>query len=380
MRVTILSLCLLFSISSFGQRKWEYALNLNYNSAFVKPIAADTFTNKPGVGFGIMVERNFGGFALQLNPSINQTSYLHDFDNYTSISNAFDVSLLAVKPIDKNKQTFVNLGLIYSYNLSYEERHHAKLTKPLRNTFIRSQPVDYAVQLGLSIDLNPGARLNINYLDFVGGKQSAGAITGQIDYLQVGVQVRFNELLNSDRIHNKYKAEQANIALAKDQVANLSKQGGKELGLLVFVIGTTESKKVGIFESKSPEKRDSLRKVKLSHIRTAIKDHYKFGNFVITTDSLFDNKSDTLKVLNDSIVNSFDLSGHKVYYAFMDNLFLDMNTQLKWGIFMYDDQMKRLKDPFPHFIPYGQLDKDFSEIESLIIYFNQRLEMFKSID
>jgi hypothetical protein len=373
MRVILLSFSLLLSITAFGQNKWEYGINVNFNSAFVKPVSADTFTNKPGFGAGLMLERKFKSFDLQLNPAFSQTSYLHEFDNFTSISNAMDVSLLGIIPIDKSKQTFINFGPIASYNFTYEERYLNTQKMPIKNTLIESKPLDIGVQFGVALDLNQGTRLNVLYTDFFNGKQTSGAITGQIDYLQIGVQVRFVDLLSSERTNSKHTAEQLAINTANQQVKDLGKDGN---GLLIFVVGTSETQKSSLFNSKSPELKDSLRKAKLQNIKNAIRSEYKFGRYVITTDSLFDIRAETLMVLTADSTEKFLPLNFKKYYALIDELFLESNGQLKSGIFIYDEQMNQLKHPFPFFTPYRELDQNFSEVGSMIMTFNQSLEQY----
>lgn len=374
MRIVYVFLSLiLFSVAQ-GQTKWEYGINLNFNSAFIKPISSDTFTNKPGFGAGLMIERQFQTLTLQFSPSFSQTSYNHDFDNYSSISNALDMSLLVLQPLDKNKQTFLSYGFVTSYNFIYEERYLSTQKAPIRNTLIKTNPFDFGLQLGIGLDLNPGARLTINYMDFINGKQRSGSITGQIDYLQFGVQIRFVDLINSDQTNSKHLAEQARINAANQQVKDLAKDGN---GLMVFVIGTTEFKKADVLNSKSPEQIENERQLKLKNIYKAINQHYTYGSYVITTDSLLQ--------LNTSTINVLTLDGTKqittienIYYAKIDEMFLETNSQLKWGIFVFDDQMNRLQEPFPYYTPYRQFDKDFSEVETMIKTFNQSLLQYGS--
>lgn len=374
MRIFLSSLFLLLSLTVLGQSKWEYGLNLNFNTSFVKGVSSDTFTNKAGFGAGLMLERKFNKFSLQFNPSYTQTRYNHDFANFTSISNAFDASLLAVHPIDASGQTVVNYGVITTYNLLYDEHYLSGLNPDIRNTDILANPFNMGIQFGVGLDLNPGARLTVNYMDFLNGKQHPGKIVGQIDYLQFGIQIRFNELLNSKSVNNKYDAAQAQIERANQNVEDL-KHGGN--GLLVFVIRTAETKKVGLFDSKSPEERDSLRKVRLFNIKEAIRTNYQFGSYVITTDSLLEPRSETLMILTEDSVEKFNTaSKNTLYYAKIDELFLEHNGQVKWGIFVFDSGMNLLEEPFPYFTPYRQFDQIFETSETMIQSFNLRLKQY----
>lgn len=367
MRIAFVVTAIIVSGLAQAQSKWEYGINVHFNSSFVKPVSSDTFTNKPGFGGGLMLERKFNSFSLQLNPSYSQTRYEHDFQNFTSISNALDISLLALQPMDSKRQTFFSYGFISSYNFIYEERHLSTQKQPIKNTLIQKRPWDFGYQLGVGLDLNPGARLTIHYMDFLNGKQHAGRITGQIDYLQLGIQVRFLELLSSERVTAKYEAEQQALATATQQVADLSNSGD---GVLVFVIGTTESQKT--FDTRTTEQKEFLRTQKLLNIQQAIRAHYTFGDYVITTDSLLAEGS----ILVGDSTESFDASQKTIYYAKIDQMFLDINGQQKQGIFVFDKDMNRLAHPFPYFTPYRQLDQQFSEVDAMIKSFNQSLNNF----
>ncbi len=373
MRVRLSVIFILLSTVVFGQSKWEYGLNLNFNTSFIKPVSSDTLTNKAGFGAGLMLERKFKKFSLQYNQAYTQTRFFDDFSNYTGISNAIDASLLVLHPLDAGRQTFLNYGIITTFNFQYEEQYLSGFKQPVRNTQIQNNPFDYGIQLGVGLDLNPGARLTINYMDFFGGKQTSSGVEGQIDYLQFGIQVRFNELLNSDRIKNKNEDLVNAATIANNQVQDLGKEGN---GLLVFVIGTAESKKTSLFNNKSPETKDALRIEKLNNIWNAISTNYNYGSYVITTDSLLTADSDNIRILTAEGTETFNTSEHEVYYAKIDELFLSENGQVKWGIFVFDSDMNQLKDPFPYFTPYRQLDQKFETYGTMIQTFNTRLKQF----
>lgn len=373
MRAQLSVLFILFSTLVFGQSKWEYGLNFNFNTSFIKPISSDTLTNKAGFGAGLMLERKFEKFSLQFNQAYTQTRFFDDFSNYTGISNAIDASLLVLHPLDAGRQTFLNYGIITTFNFQYDERYLSVFKQPIRNTQIQDNPFDYGIQLGVGLDLNPGTRLTINYMDFLSGKQTSSGVEGQIDYLQFGIQVRFNELLNSERIKNKNKDLVDAATIANKQVQALGTDGN---GLLVFVIGTNDSKKASLFNNKSTQEKDALRIEKLNNIWNAIHTNYNFGSFVVTTDSLLSTESDNIRILTDDGTETFNTSEYEVYYAKIDELFLSENGQVKWGIFVFDSEMNRLNDPFPYFTPYRQLDQKFETSGTMIQSFNLRLKQY----
>ena len=373
MRVTLFSIFTLVSITVFGQSKWEYGLNLNFNTSFVKPISSDTLTNKAGFGAGLMLERKFKKFNLQYNQSYTQTRYFNDFANYTAVSNAVDASLLVLHPLDASRQTFIQYGVVTTLNFLFDERYISGFKFPLRNTQIESNPFDYGLQVGFGLDLNPGTRLTINYMDFFGGKQSSSGVQGQIDFLQFGVQIRFNELLNSDRISQKNNDLEASFLRAEQQVADLSAEGD---GILVFVIGTSETSKVSLFNPKTPAEKEIMRAEKINNIWNSINSNYNFGSFVVTTDSLLNTNTENITVLTADGQSQYNTAGKKVYYAKIDELFLSESGLVKWGVFVFDADMNRLVDPFPYFTPYRQLDQKFETADMMIKTFNLRLKQF----
>jgi hypothetical protein len=377
MRLTF-TVCIIFlSLFAVGQQKWETGINLNFNTSFIKPVASDTFTNKAGFGGGLMLERKFNAFALQLNVNYTQSRFSNDFANYTGISNAYDASLLATHPIDKRKQTVINYGFVTSYNWLYTERNLDGSMATIQNTLIVDQPLNYGLQLGLGLDLNPGTRLTINYLDFFNGKQKSGSISGQIDYLQFGLQLRINELLASKKTNNKYESQQKDLQTATQQVNDLRKGGN---GFLVFILSTTEPESVGLFDPKSKDQRDSLKHARLVALNAAIEKHYSFGDYIVTTDTGYKIELGVIKPFANTQSEQFKIpSSKKTYYARIDELFLKNNGQLKWGIFVFDAEMNRLKAPFPFFTPYRQLDKTFEVGEYMIKAFNLSLNQYGTV-
>ena len=374
MRVAYLFLCLSISGFAFSQNKWEYGVHLHFNNSIVKPVAADTFNARVGYGIGLMLEYKLEPLSIQVIPSYADIAYENGITNRISNTNAADVALNAIIPIDKNKQTFFILGAMTSYTFGYSERDFFGQSLSPLNTTLNNNRFEMGVNAGFGLDLNPGARLTINYMDYLRGKQHSGRITHRIDYFQLGLQLRINELSSSDRILDKQNKEKSAIKTGKKQIEQLHQDGN---GVLVFVINTKALQTSNIFKNKTKEEMQATQDSNFRKLEKAIRDLYSFGDFVITTDSSFNPQSrNIITTYGDERIAYKVPSDKTIFYARIDELFLENNNQLKWGIFVFDEYMQMLKKPFPMFTPYRDNDKEFTYTEDMIKEFNTSLKSY----
>ena len=375
----------IYSINCYGQgqdssnRKWEYGIDVRFVSGIVKPISADTFTNKPGFGAGLFLERSFNSWALRFSPEFTQIRYGNDFENRNFITNSLDASLLISQALDSGRQAFIEYGPVFGYALQHFERNldGSDVKSGFQNQLIRDEPFEIGLRLGIGMNLNPGVRLTTSYTDFFNGKQRPGSITGRIDYLQVGVQIRMRELLNSERLNEKIEAQLNLIETAHNAVKSLEK--GSD-GVLVFVLNTDRDPLIS--KSKIKDSIDQvLFKKNQEALIQAIERRYNFGPYVITYDSVIEHRSSNsagFHTVTSEGSSVFDPDEKTLFYARIDELFIEENGNLKWGIFVFDEFMELLPEPFPYFTPYQNLDQDFSSTESMISSFNVSLKQLMS--
>lgn len=356
--------------------KWEYGIHTQFINGMIKPVAADTFTNKAGFGGSLFLERKFETWRLRCSPGFVQSRYFNDFENRTYITNALDLSIQMSHPIDQSGQTFFHYGPIVGYTLQHQEKNldGTNVKTGIHNKLVTKSPFDAGIKLGLGLDLNPGVRLTANYIDFFNGRQRSGKITGRIDYLQVGVQIRMKELLASDHINDKLEAIQKEVDYANQSVRALHKDGG---GVLVFVVNTDRTPLL-----THNTARDSIDRIVFEEnqqaLIKAIRQRYTFGEYKITFDSIIEQRNGTgpITVITEEGMSTFTpLESQKVFYARIDELFLENNGNLKWGIFVFNDEMELMKEPFPYFTPYQNLDKDFESAEKMVAEFNASLKL-----
>lgn len=353
------------------QKKWEYGIHPQFIDGLIKPVSSDTFTNKASFGLGLLLERRFNSFDVQFMPAFVQTRYSNDVLNHIGTTNALDLNLAMVHSIDKGKQAHIYYGPVIGFTLQHIEQDLSgkTLRTGINNRFVTSNPVDYGFQLGLGLDLNAGTRLTVGYTDFFRGKQESGAITGRIDYLQIGIQLRFRELTSSQRLSKKHLAQEAQIKRGTDQ-ATLLKKGNN--GVLVFVLPPIKKDYAG---PETPAK-DSMSKLRQQENRkllaSAIQRYYTHGEYVITTDSLMSSTQGNIPAYNSKEVYNLDDS-KTLFYARIDELFINANGNLKWGIFVFDSEMNILQEPFPYFTNYRNLDKQFEAATNMINEFNAAL-------
>ncbi|MBO6516673.1 MAG: hypothetical protein JJ975_08990 [Bacteroidia bacterium] len=381
MRILSLSGFLLWATLTYAQKtgfaqKWEYGVHFHFNNSIVKPIASDTFTNKSSVGAGLLLERKFSKFGVQVIPGFAQTRYADDIRNRNAVTNALDLALNVSHPLDNNRQTFLTYGLMGGFALQHKERNldGTEVNTGYHNLLVSEKPFEIGARLGVGLDLSPGTRLTLSYIDYFGGQQNSGRITGRIDYLQLGLQLRINELTSSDRINERFEKEQAKNELARKQARSL-KHGNN--GLLVFVLGTLKKDYIGPPNAY----KDSVNRVRNIENRealiAAIQTHYRHGEFVVTNDSLFDFRTpEKLTIMVGHGTSTISIPPEKeVFYARIDELFIESNGNLKWGIFVFDEAMNMLQEPFPFFTPYRNLDQRFESANNMLTDFNNRLKL-----
>ena len=378
MRFVFLSLLTLISFGfAIGQdEKWDYGIQLHYNGGLIKPVAADTFNNKAGFGAGLFYERKFKRFGLQFAPNFVQTRYEHDTRNTTAITNSADIGLNALVPFDKTRQAHAIVGFISSFTFLHSERFltGGELDRPV-NQAIVNYPFDLGFRLGIGLDMSPGNRLSVSYYDFLRGGQSSRFITGKIDYIQVGWQLRINEQQSNQDAIKKNEAQKASKNKAI-RMANNVKAGND--GHMIFVLRTQEGSYFQLFKPLDDEKEAELKEEYMQNMISAIQQKYDHGSFVITTDTAYENWNgdfnsdlEILKSTSETEYVSINLENSLV--ARIDQLFLDASSGPKWGVFVFDLEGNPMKEPFPFYTPYFELDTDFSSISGMISNFNSHI-------
>lgn len=357
--------CLSFLTSVKAQKVdilWDYGLNANFNVSFIKPISSDSFSNKAGFGAGLMLEAGFGKYAFQVAPSFAQTSYINDNNLAITTMKALDASFDFVYQASEDGSGFLVAGLIPAINFSHiEKKIDGSKTSGLSNTPVSgARQFDLAAKVGAGLKLNDGIRFNFNFINFIKGSQKKGSITGRVDYLQFGIQLRFNELMNGDKVSNK------NLKLQFDaQVADSHLQAINNGALMVFVLPELIAK--GIYQNEQIQNNEKL--AVHQSLLIAINDLYKVGTYVVIEQNEMQNliSGNILNILNPH-GETQEIEIQKPFYvAKIGEFFIGNNTNLSWGVRVFDSQMEDLLSPFPYYIPYRNVDKRFKVEESLRI-------------
>ena len=378
MRCVFLSIVILslFGFAVGQNEKWDYGIQLHYNGGLIKPVAADTFNNKAGFGAGLFYERKFKHFGLQFTPNFVQTRYEHDTRNTTAITNSADIGLNALIPFDNTKQAHAIVGFVSSFTFLHSERFltGGEIDRPV-NQAIVNYPFDMGFRLGIGLDMSPGNRLSISYNDFLRGGQSSRFITGKIDYLQVGWQLRINEQQSNQDAIKKNEDQKASKNNAV-RMANDVKEGND--GHMIFVLRTQEGSYYQLFKPLDEKKEAELKDEYMQNMISAIQQKYDHGSFVITTDTAYENWNGNfdseLEILKSSSETEYvRINLDKSLVARIDQLFLDASSGPKWGVFVFDLNGNPMKEPFPFYTPYFELDTDFSSISGMIGNFNSRI-------
>lgn len=353
----LIALLLFFPLTIFGQNKptisWDYGLNANFNVAFIKPAVSDSFTNKSGFGAGLMLEAQRDQFALQIAPNFYNTSYISDRNLAVTTMAGIDLSLDLLYTPDEQKSIYFVGGVTGGFNLSHiEKKLDGSKSNGLSVTSVSgARKFDPALKLGFSLPLTEGWRFHAHYYDFLNGTQKAGKLQGRIDYLQFGVQIRFNEFMNGELVANKEKALIEAVEMAQFHRNQLT-----SMASIVFVLPNTPS---------TPNKEKEAAEKRNEQIQ-GIYRQYKAGNFVVIGADQLD------ACLKRSSLGAYDTSGAisktiiagEFYVARIGEHFIAGNSNLSWGIVVYNRDMQMLNAPFPYFIPYRNVDKTFNNQES----------------
>lgn len=319
------------------------------------------------------MERKFGRFSLQTSPTFSNVRYIQDFTNSIYVYNGIDWAVDVIVPIDAAKQTFLNAGVATSFIFSqYELQLDGTKVSGLSSTPI-GNPTQGAVmvKIGLGLNLSEGVRFQFNYFENLDGKQESSTIKGKPDYFQFGVQLRLNELANSDRVNAKQVAEIERIEAAYGHTQNL-----KDSATMVFVVNTRDAYNYPWADSSGKANAQTRAKEARQNYINAINRYYTFGSFVIISDT---DLKDFVKEANPT-VNITDTDGNVIetqilspnrYYAKLDELFVAENGRLNWGIFVFDHNMDMVESPFPYFTRYRSADQSFTNSLAVDLVVNE---------
>ena len=220
---TILAL-ICCNYSDAQDRSWEYGINANFNVALIKPSVSDTFTNKAGFGGGLFVEMSKGKYALQLAPSFSKTSFIHDDNLTTTHMNSLDVSADLIFTPEVESSVYFTLGATPCFNFSYVAKSldGTKATGASSQHLTGLNEFEVAAKFGASLELNDGIRFHSNYYEFFNGSLKKGKIKGRADYIQFGIQIRFNEYLNGEKSEANRLREAQEIKVAQEHINALN--------------------------------------------------------------------------------------------------------------------------------------------------------------
>ncbi|MCB0734957.1 MAG: PorT family protein [Flavobacteriales bacterium] len=351
-RKSLVMLLLLLSTSQVIGQQWDYGLNANFNVSFIKPSVSDSLTNKSGFGGGIFLEYAKKNMALQLAPAYAYTSYINDNSLATTTIQSLDASLDFLYSPGTDRSIYFLAGITPGYTFSHIQKSldGTKTSGTSSMSVSLTDQFDFAYKFGLSLPLNEGIRFNANYYEFQNGKQHNGRIDGRADYFQFGVQIRFKELSNSQPVTERIKSD--SIALA---VADYHLKQFQSKAPIIFVLPALSNYSIRYFTNAQ---NDSVREIRRQEIASLIDQRFADRPHRII------HSHELNQVMHQP--NPFEEQTYtNWYYAQIGEFFLSDNENLKWGIFLSDKYMDRLKEPFEYYIPYRNIDTQFGNTSSV---------------
>jgi Outer membrane protein beta-barrel domain len=338
--------------------KWDYGINADFNVALIKPAVSDSFTNKSGFGGGLFLEASKGNYGLQLSPSFAKTSYINDNSLATTQISSMDISIDFMYTANNETSVYFVGGITPAFSFAHTEKRldGTKSSGLISKTVDGINPFDVAAKLGVSLKLNDGIRFKANYYDFLNGTQKNGKINGRVDYVQVGFQIRFNELNNGAKAEAKRIHQEAAYEAVQFHIKALT-----ETSTLIFVLPPRQN---GKLSERQKEQEEAIQ----LWTNSAIHLNYDAGKFAV-----IDNINLKIALDADS-VNVYLADGStklqamdsSFYVARIGEMFMDNNSKLSWGVTIYNAQMKALKYPFPSFITYRDIDSRFKNEASVV--------------
>ena len=368
--MTFVLLCVA-SLNSFAQFKWEYGIQTSMNTPILQKLARDTFSPKASVGANLFTERLFSSFGVRSELGYKQNRYSNDVLNRITVTHAFELNMKWIQSIDSAQQTFLTFGILGAYAGGHNDfLITGEKLDPMDNS-LRKNPLHLGVQTGFELTLSPGKRLTLDYTNYLNSRQNASSIEGRIGHVSVGLQYRIREYSNSKSNIEQYDSLQRAREMAfyhRDQIRDQAR------GIMIFVLPSKPQDYFSI--TKSKEEIEQEHQVYLEQMISTIHSNYGSGTYIITTDSLYLNKSETVIKhidVNQQVVDQ-NIENLSVYYGFVEQGFIDLNGSPKWGLFVYNSELTRLKSPFPFYIPYRTFDTEFKSIQNMIKEFDFLLE------
>jgi hypothetical protein len=355
-------MCLLLSISSFAQTPtWHYGIMPSFHIGVVKPVAQDSFSTRSAVGLSAFIEYKNASNGLSLGFGYNQNRIIEDRINLISIFHSLDMPLDYVKYLSEESKTAFLFGVIPSYNIA---RRSVLLdgSSPSGSGLIQEElpfRLDLGLKLGLSLEMSPGVRLQVNYLEYIKAQQTVDFVDAKGDLVQIGLQLRFNEM----------KHEKLEEIRTIEHIQNLKNAA------LIFVI-PTEAKDLEKFtESKEREAIVAIKKERMKYMVQAIHAYYDYSNFYIIRDlDVQSFKRGSRSIFLDTALNTYEVGAEAItdyYMAVVGESFAADNKQTRSGIFVYDRNGDILKAPFPYFTPYPPRDAYMDQKVWVYMMFNK---------
>jgi hypothetical protein len=343
--------------STFWKQPYT-GINFNVNLPAIKSISGDTLSMKTEWGTSIFFE--FGNkkkWAHQSSVGFDRIKYNHNFEHQTTLNNTLVLGLTSFYSPDKMKGTRLFLGLEPSYILSRKTENidGSKGGGIVQKSDALDGAFDLGLKLGLSLEFKPHIALNISYKEMFQSRDRSNGFGGIPDQIQIGLQVNFSKIKNTNNIDQR--------AIAKQEVKRL-----RDSSLLLFVINSYEKELDNAAEGTDRTELEERINETIDAQINAIKLYYKYSNYAICMDYnmqgiLYGEPEDRLIYLDKSF--NFTDTASKIFVARIGDFVLESNQSTRSGVFIFDNGMNLYQIPFPFFTSYFGLEHFLSDADKL---------------
>lgn len=354
---TLVLVTLWSALPSVAQEdSWSYGFTPEFNVTAIRgKDLRDSFSNKPGFGASLFLERNFLTWSAGVGISYSQNRVYHEGQSRTRIYDNAEMRLSFIKPFKGESKTALRLGLTPSYTLDGTQQ---TLDGSKSNGIaLEDLPLDFQFDLGvyagLDFRISNAINLQVGFTEFIRSTQKDDDITGRGDVYRFGLQIRLSDF-------SKKKEEPVWIY---DEVHKI-KNGG-----VVFVLPVKAT-----LDDKKGEAT-----VVLNNITTMVDSHFHFAQKFYVPDTCFGGFLDHPGMC----LTDKDLNPIQVFYFPEDYYVVRIGEgvltefeDVRRGVFLYRSDMNLIPAPFPSYIPLGSFSGELTNpavVKQLVRQLNSEL-------
>jgi len=361
-KIGVLTVLASLAISGYAQeRKWSYGVTPEFNTNSIRgKDLRDSFSNKPGFGASLYLERHFSQWSAGAGLAYSQNRVYHEGQELTRVYDNAELRLSFIKPFKGESKTSLRLGLTPSYTIDGTTLtlDGSKSSGVARKDLPLEFQMDLGVYAGFDFHVSDAVNLQVGYTEFIRSVQKDEDIKGRGDAFRFGLQIRLNDL----------RKERPEPIWIYDEIQKVKKGG------VVFVLPV---------KATMNEDNEEAREI-LSNVATMVDSHFRFTQHFFVADTclgtFLNNPGMCLSDKDLNPINVFYFP-EEYYVVRIGEGVLNEFEDIRRGVFMYRSDMNIIPEPFPSYIPLGSFSGEMTNdavVRSLVIQFNNALQSLEN--